>query len=282
MALLSTVATFGFPDFDPPVILDIYHRMGCRVSQFYRNEADPPAEADVVRICADAGVPVDSMHGVFGSSYDPSSPDDAIRRESVAVYQREAGVALRIGGPRIVVHPAPLTSVAPDEDPLVHQHRRDAMRRSMDDLAAMGARLGVTFLIENLPNESLYGRDPFELAQMLREVDSPHLRMCLDIGHALLTTGDVARCIRDCADVIDYLHVHDNDGVRDLHLMPGDGVMPWDSVRGALRETSLPVSAMLEVFYLRDRLEELLKTDLPVRMAEWMDVDAASASGAAR
>lgn len=282
MALLATVATFGFPDFDPPIILDLYQRLGCRASQFYRNEANPPAAADVARICADAGVPVDSMHGVFGPAYDPSSPDEAIRGDSVAVYQREAETALRIGGPKVVVHPAPLTQIAPGMDPVVQQHRQDALRRSMDELAAIGGRQGVVFLIENLPRESLYGSDPFELAQMIRELDSPHVRMCLDLGHALLTTADISRCIRACGDVVDYLHVHDNDGVRDLHLMPGDGVMNWPAVRNALRGSALAVSAMLEVFYLRDRLATLVNSELPVQLAEWLDVDAASAPTAAR
>lgn len=271
MAMLATVATFGFADFDPPEILQLYHRLGCRVAQFYRNESNPPDEADVIRICEDAGVPLDSIHGVFGGAHDPSSPDAAVRRNSIETYRREGELSLRLGGPKVVVHPAPLLSTPPqnrtDDAP-----RRDALRRSMTELADIGRTLGVVYLIENLPPTSLYGHDPVALAALICEVRSPNLRMCFDLGHAHLTGG--VDQLRACADVVDYLHVHDNDQQADLHLMPGDGNIIWPGVRRALIDTGLTVSAMLEVFYDRKALEQRIAAGLASHLAEWLDVQA--------
>ena len=132
MASLSTVAAFGFGDFDPPQMLELYRRLGCTSCQFYRNEANPPAVADVRRITADAGLAVDSIHGVFGEAYDPSSLDESHRRQTVEVYRREAELAAELGGPMVVVHPAaPVPGDAlPDDDQ--RQAHFEAFRKSVD------------------------------------------------------------------------------------------------------------------------------------------------------
>lgn len=277
MARLATVAAFGFDDFHPPQILDLYRRLGCTRCQFYRNEDNPPTVADARRITDEAGVPIDSMHGVFGDRYDPSNPDESIRAKAVEVYKREGELALELGGPMVVVHPS-----APAPDGFMvsrkqRQQRVDPLRRSMSELAEFGQAHGVVYLWENNPHNHFMGNDPLQLADLLRELDSPHARMCYDTGHAMMT-GPVAKRLIACADVIGYLHIHDNDGRVDDHRMPGDGEIDWNAVRDALAKTQLDVSAMLEVFYLADRLEELTRTDLPGKLAQWMNTAATPAA----
>jgi sugar phosphate isomerase/epimerase len=271
MAQLATVATFGFPDFDPPVILDLFRRLGCTRAQFYRNEDNPPVEQDVLRICRDAGLVIDSIHGVFGDKYDPSSPDPALRQAAVDVYRREGELALRLGGPMVVVHPAPMLPPTRDVPPEDRALRVAPLLQSMRDLADIGRRLGVVYLFENLTPKALIGQDPRQLADLIRQVASDHLRMCFDTGHAQLT-GSVAPSISACSDVIAYMHVHDNDGREDSHLMPGDGVMNWNSVGHAISDADLRCSAMLEVFYLRDKLAEYLKPPFPDRLKQWLAI----------
>src|SRR5690606_20366711 len=94
-------------DFDTPALLRAYRQLGCVTCQFYRNETAPPDLAEAKRIAEAAGLPFDSIHGVFGEAYDPSSPDETVRARAIEVYRREADVALALGGPMVVVHPAP-------------------------------------------------------------------------------------------------------------------------------------------------------------------------------
>ena len=276
MATLSTVAAFGFDDFDPPETLALYRRLGCTSSQFYRNEANPPAVADARRIAEDAGLPFDSIHGVFGGAYDPSSPDEPTRRDAVDVYRREGELAAELGGPMVVVHPAPM--VPPGVEPRSGDRRKrlDALRRSIADLARAGEQLGVVYLWENITDLYWVGNDPLVVADLLREADSPHARMCFDTGHALMT-GTVEDRLARCADVVRYLHVHDNDGKEDTHLMPGDGAIDWPALRRTLRSSGIAVPAMLEVFYLADDLRACIKRDLPAKLADWLDLDAPAA-----
>jgi len=45
-------------------------------------------------------------------------------------------------------------------------------------------------------------------------------RICLDVGHAVLTQDDPAEYVRICGDRLVCLHTHDNDGINDLHTFP--------------------------------------------------------------
>src|SRR3990172_8336743 len=79
MPYLSTVAAFGFADFNPPTLLPLYRQLGCRGCQFYRNPENPPAPAEARRIAEDAGLPIDSVHRLFGQDLDPSTPNHPAR-----------------------------------------------------------------------------------------------------------------------------------------------------------------------------------------------------------
>ncbi|MBI1370401.1 MAG: TIM barrel protein [Planctomycetes bacterium] len=276
MATLATVATFGFPDFDPPIILDLYRRLGCTHCQYYRNEQNQPPIQFIKDACAGADLIIDSIHGVFGDNYDPSSPDEDRRSSSIETYREEAELAIELGGPMIVVHPSPLAPVNVVPPAAELEARRESLLRSLYELAEIGSDMDVVFLLENMPPRSYMGTDPVELAKMLREVDSPHMRMCFDTGHAHVT-GTVADRLAACADVIDYLHIHDNDGKEDTHLMPGDGTTDWPALTAVLEKQNINVSAMLEVFYLRDKLEALTRGDLPAKLAKWIAVNSARA-----
>jgi sugar phosphate isomerase/epimerase len=139
----------------------------------------------------------------------------------------------------------------------------------MKRLAETGHDLGVTFLIENLMHDCPLGHDPVQLAEQIMEVNSPRIRMCFDTGHAHATLsrfaaakrGAVAVALRICAPAVSYLHIHDNDGVHDQHLMPGRGGkvpssptgvagegIDWPAVAQALRGTESSATRMLEVF----------------------------------
>jgi sugar phosphate isomerase/epimerase len=97
----------------------------------------------------------------------------------------------------------------------------------------------------------------------VREIGSPRVGMLLDIGHAHITNGirgtEMAALLRAVADDVVLFHVHDNLGARrhglgapgvdplrlDLHLAPGAGSLPWDTVVETLHAHSAPL--MLEV-----------------------------------
>lgn len=281
MARLSTVAAFGFDDFDPPVILDLYRRLGCTSCQFYRNPANPPTVDDVLCVTRQVGLPVDSMHGVFGPEHDPSSTDDAVRARAVRTYRAEGELATQLGGPMVVVHPSPF---APEGRAIHHAERArrvQPLRRSMEELARIGETLGVTYLFENNPGFAWIGNDPLQIAALVRELDSPFIRMCFDTGHANMT-GPVAERLALCADVVAYLHVHDNDGQLDNHQLPGRGSIDWPAVRQVIRSTGLTAPVMLELFYLADELEQFIADGVGTTLVGWLNITESSSRVSSR
>lgn len=71
-------------------------------------------------------------------------------------------------------------------------------------------------------------------------------KICLDVGHALLTEDDPVEYVRICGDRLVCLHTHDNDGINDLHTFPycAQGTPPslkpfkvdWTAFMQALKE----------------------------------------------
>ncbi len=254
---LSTVAPFGFT-FDPERFLLAYKRLGCTGAQYYRNTASEPTVAQVLAVMERVGMRLDSIHGVFGSDIDPSSSDPAHRAACVAIYEREGRIALDLGAPVVVVHPAahrPTTPEAPYDFPeyTPEEARRAQSARAphlvdfLRRLADAGERLGVTYVIENMGLVVPIGHDAALLGSMIACVGSPRVRLCFDTGHAHFT-GDVYESLRECAPVIGYIHMHDNDKRHDNHRMPGDGTIDWARLAAMLDEFDLHLPCMLEVF----------------------------------
>lgn len=275
MRVLSTTVPYGF-DFDTARFLAAARALGCVSGQFYRNPERPPTVAEALRVIERAGMRFDSMHGLFGHDIDPSSPDAAHRAACLAIYEKEARLALELGVRQVVVHPS---ANREDLRPIPKAERdaaQSARWRLFEDFARraadLGVRLGVSFLIENVPPHSPLGHDATELARRIGAINSPAIRMCFDTGHAHLTSS-VSESLRSCAAVIDYLHLHDNAGESDDHLMPFDGTIDWRTFAAALRESRLDVPCMLEVFYPTERVENLAAAGLGARLAKACAMD---------
>jgi len=271
MAYLSTVAPFGFKDFHPPTLLPVYRELGCRACQWYRDPQNAPQPVEARRVVEDAGLVFDSVHGLFGPSFDPSSPDENIRRRAVETYREEGEIALKLGGWGVVVHPAPLAEKKVEITDEQRRQRIAPLQRSMEELARIGEAMGVVYLFENLPATAYIGHEPAALAHLLRTLNHPCARMCLDTGHANMT-GDPVQAVHECLDVIRYLHVHDNDGQADSHEVPGtvaNGGVDWPALAREMAQLDEQTPAMLELFKseaeMRDRTPRLSE-----QLREWL------------
>ena len=75
------------------------------------------------------------------------------------------------------------------------------------------------------------------LLEIVDAVASPHLGICLDTGHLNIIEGDQGEFVRKAGARLQALHIADNDGSHDQHLMPyARGTVAWEEVVGALRE----------------------------------------------
>ena len=100
-------------------------------------------------------------------------------------------------------------------------------------LAPAAERLGVRICLENLRGSF---RDAETLLAVIDAVGSPALGICLDTGHLNLThPGTQEQFIRTAGDKLHALHIADNEGKTDQHMMPfGRGNVDFASVMRGL------------------------------------------------
>ena len=85
-----------------------------------------------------------------------------------------------------------------------------------------------------VPNVCSYGRD---LADYYDALDPKYFTVCLDIGHCGLVGQSADNAIRELGHSrLHALHVHDTDHVLDLHTLPFQGKINWETVCKALAE----------------------------------------------
>lgn len=96
--------------------------------------------------------------------------------------------------------------------------------------------------------ENTYEPDGEIFTEIFGAIESPSLKMCVDLGHAACFSRMAPEeWITTFKDRIAIMHFHDNDGQDDLHSACGEGVVGYDMVFEALRATDLSCTIALEV-----------------------------------
>jgi sugar phosphate isomerase/epimerase len=114
---------------------------------------------------------------------------------------------------------------------------------ALEHLGAFAHPLGVRPLVENLTGEPT---TPEHLMEILTTGHLNSIGICLDLGHAHFTVG-IPDAITTCGERIVQVHAHDNHGVKDEHLFPGDGTIDWAATNAALNALATPPATVLEL-----------------------------------
>lgn len=69
-------------------------------------------------------------------------------------------------------------------------------------------------------------------------MNSPALGICLDTGHLNLVQGDPCKFLEEAGDKLIALHIADNLGNADHHMLPcGRGTVNWKAFMPKLKES---------------------------------------------
>lgn len=157
-----------------------------------------------------------------------ASATRSFRSESVRQVLRSIDNAARLGAELVVVHPGVRTPLE-YFDPKIHWVLN---RESLRQILSYGERAGVKIGVENMPsNHSYLLEKPSEFLDLIGE--GLPLQMTLDVGHAN-TTGQLKAFLKEMGTRIAHIHLHDNMGERDDHLVVGKGTIDWPSLRRCL------------------------------------------------
>jgi hydroxypyruvate isomerase len=181
---------------------------------------------------AATGARFSSMSGYFGGSLiDPAGADEVL-----ASAEKLIPVAHELGVERMVVHPAELGEGGRAVNPT---HRSTGQMwltglRTLERLAVLGEKHGVTFALENLNTVVDHPGIPLARAKdtlaLVAAVDHPNVRMMLDLYHAQIGEGNLIELVRTSLPWIGEVQVADVPG----RFEPGTGEINYRAVAAAL------------------------------------------------
>ncbi|SRR5258706_1342813 len=123
------------------------------------------------------------------------------------------------------------------------EKKNDAAMTCIEHLRAFAKPLGVSILLENVPNEF---STPEKLVEFIRAAHFEDVGICFDLGHAHLM-GGVAQAFETVKEHLASAHVHDNSKDRDAHLWPGKGTIDWAEAMNLLRSAGDDLPLVLEI-----------------------------------
>ena len=112
--------------------------------------------------------------------------------------------------------------------------------------------------------ENVLEPEPQLLTAIMEAVHDSRLRICLDLGHANTCASEIPPedWLRACAPYLSHVHLHNNQGDRDLHAALFDGVMDIAGLLSMLDELSPQATCTLELTQDRPSLDWLEKKHL--------------------
>jgi len=90
-------------------------------------------------------------------------------------------------------------------------------------------------------------RDTHILSHVLDSVESPALGLCYDSGHDYVWSKAPHELLGKYRNRLFAVHLHDNMGVNDDHLAPGEGKVDWGAVLAGVGDSVYSGSYTLEV-----------------------------------
>jgi L-ribulose-5-phosphate 3-epimerase len=169
------------------------------------------------RVCRQYSVQVDSIHAPFGSRLDISSPDPGIRRTGVELTVQAIDACVEFDHAQLMLH----LNDRFHESELTT--RITLVENAMAVIIDYAAKHHVDLAVENLPSS----QSARLFDHILSLYDDHRLGVCLDTSHAHLshTLHDL---LEQYGGRLTAVHVSDNRGEHDDHLLPFEGTIDWD------------------------------------------------------
>ncbi|HSE10720.1 MAG TPA: sugar phosphate isomerase/epimerase [Nocardioidaceae bacterium] len=169
--------------------------------------------------------------------------------------ERSAEMAHEVGADVVVVHPP-------------FRWQRDYARSFVEGIAALEARTGIAFAVENMY--------PWRASKREMQVYVPHwnpshhdyANTTIDLSHSATSRSDPVELARDLGDRL--RHIHMTDGTRsakDEHLVPGRGDQPCVELLEHLAAEQFRGHIVVEINTRRSGTREARELDLMESLA---------------
>lgn len=170
--------------------------------------------------CEKYDVSIAVTHGLFPIAY---PGETTVNDYLIGVTEKMIAVNAYLNCPAIVIHPMNRPELRKEEE---IEYNMNIYRRLIPE----AKKYGVTICLENIFKH--YGYDCYEGAcadakEVCRYIDALNeeageniFGLCLDIGHVKVEGRNLYQFITTVGERIVVLHIHDNEGNSDSHMIP--------------------------------------------------------------
>ena len=224
--LLEQIKGWGYDGVELPVFdmnLETFTKVGAKLSELGLGST-------AVTVCTKEENPID--------------PDPAVRAAGLARLKKATDMVAAAGATHLL---GPIHSALGE---FTGKGRTEEEWKRGQEILAQAAdyaqQQNVTLVVEYLNRFECYFLNCAEdAARFTREVNHPNLKMMYDTFHANIEEKDPAGALRAVADVLQHVHISEND-----RSTPGQGHVGWDATFDALHEIGYDNWLTIEAFGL--------------------------------
>lgn len=197
------------------------------------DEHFPETDAWVRKALEGLSAPV--LHGPFNELF-PCAIDPRARELAWFRFRQAVDMARRYGASRVVIHGGFVPRVY--YDVWYVEQSKNFWRKFISEVPE-----NITICLENVLEYR-----PQLLLDIVRRVDDPRLRLCLDVGHAnVYSVVPVETWLEQCAPFLCHFHIHNNFGDADDHRSLPEGTIPMPQLLSRMEELCPDATCTLEL-----------------------------------
>ena len=181
-----------------------------------------------------------ALHGPF-FDLSPASFDSKIRKSTMERFEEVYHAAKVLGASKIIFHTGFIPQVYFIEGWLPNSISfwKEFMSNKQDP---------ITICIENV-----FEADYNPIIELIKNVNHPNFKMCLDIGHVhAYSSLPLTTWIKNLKNHISHIHLHNNYGDKDEHLGLSNGSIPIQDCLALVSKLVPSATITLEIYNLEE------------------------------
>lgn len=257
--ILDTIKAAGYDSVDFNINNYCYPGLNYGDTAFFSDDWKEWISA-VGKHANDLGLQFVQSHNLIFNYFDGTEESEMLNR---MVY-RAVEACEMLGIPQTIVHPV----TPPGATPADVARCKEMNAEYYDKLIRFAAPRGVKIFTENMMSHRhfdgsfswTYCDRPSDLMDLMEAVGSSEdFGMCFDTGHTHYMGDDMYDTMLFYGPRIQALHVHDNNGSDDQHLVMYSGTLDWEKFENGLVDIGYNSHFTLESFRTTIRLPMPLK-----------------------
>ena len=177
------------------------------------------------------------LHASTGKEKCWTSSREYERLAGVELVQNRIEMTAELGGDVMVIH-------------VPHESGNVSLRRSLDQIEPFARACEIHLALEN---------GNFDVIEpLLLEYDSDYIGLCYDSGHSNLVKDGLSH-LEALKDRLISVHLHDNDGDSDQHILPFSGTIDWQKLIQIMAGSSYnkPINVEVLMHHMGDMAESI-------------------------